>query len=58
MLFLDELLIKKYGGHKDQLSKNTIGIYGLDFNDYKDAFSHSFIDGSTLVNRQKKDGTI
>ncbi len=26
VLFLDELLIKKYGGHKDQLSKNTIGI--------------------------------
>ena len=26
VLFLDELLIKKYGGHEDQLSKNTIGI--------------------------------
>ena len=26
VLFLDEMLIKKYGGHEDQLSKNTDGI--------------------------------
>jgi len=26
VLFLDEMLIKKYGGHEDQLSKNIIGI--------------------------------
>ena len=26
VLFLDEMLIKKYGGHESQLSKNTIGI--------------------------------